>query len=110
MSACMIGGSVVMLHPRGLLDMEYLSNTIEKCGVTFLPLVPSLARPLFEQLQSVDWSGRSEDSGVGSGLNSGGSGGGSKSSSVNRIRSVNRIAFVGDALFSNNTAHIPNMC
>ena len=39
----MLGATVVMIKPHGLLDIDYLAKTICKHKATFLPLVPSVA-------------------------------------------------------------------
>ncbi|CAF1575306.1 unnamed protein product, partial [Adineta ricciae] len=47
----MIGGSLVLLHPSGHLDLEYLSAAIFCHNVTYLAGVPSLALLLCDYLE-----------------------------------------------------------
>lgn len=37
----MLGSSLVLLHPQGHLDLNYLSKTIQQHNVTFFCIVPS---------------------------------------------------------------------
>jgi non-ribosomal peptide synthetase component F len=37
----MLGSSLVLLHPQGHLDIDYLSTTIQQHNVTFFSVVPS---------------------------------------------------------------------
>ena len=43
----MIGTTVIMLHPQGNYDFEYLSMHIERKQITFLYTVPTLLQLLF---------------------------------------------------------------
>jgi non-ribosomal peptide synthetase component F len=47
LSIVMIGGTLIMLRPRGLLDLEYLSHIIEEKQITCMNSVPSLLHSLF---------------------------------------------------------------
>ena len=46
----MLGGSLVLLHPQGQLDLDYLSTTVQRYNVTFFSVVPSLMSILFDHL------------------------------------------------------------
>lgn len=41
MGSLMVGSSLVLLRPQGHLDVDYLSETIQKHNVTFFCIVPS---------------------------------------------------------------------
>ncbi len=43
----MNGASLVMLHPRGTIDFEYLSNILDNKQITHMHTVPSLLRSFF---------------------------------------------------------------
>jgi non-ribosomal peptide synthetase component F len=43
----MIGATLIMLRPRGLMDFEYLTDVLEKKQITCLTSVPSLFYSLF---------------------------------------------------------------
>ena len=43
----MIGATLVMLHPRGTLDFEYLSTILQKKQITFMQSAPSLLHRFF---------------------------------------------------------------
>lgn len=53
MGILILGGSVVMLHPAGILDLEYLASTIRTKQITYIQAVPSLLRALFNFLTEV---------------------------------------------------------
>ena len=42
-----IGATIVMLHPGGLLDFDYLSNVLYNKQVTYILSVPSLFQSFF---------------------------------------------------------------
>lgn len=42
-----IGGTVIMLHPEGILDMEYLATQFLRKQITYVLAVPSLLRAFF---------------------------------------------------------------
>ena len=41
------GASLVMLHPRGTIDFEYLSKVLDKKQITYMHTVPSLLHSFF---------------------------------------------------------------
>jgi non-ribosomal peptide synthetase component F len=43
----MTGATLVMLRPRGTLDLEYLSTVFEKKQITYMQTVPSLLHTFF---------------------------------------------------------------
>jgi non-ribosomal peptide synthetase component F len=43
----MFGAALIMLHPRGNIDFEYLSAVLEKKQVTYINSVPSLFHSFF---------------------------------------------------------------
>ena len=43
----MNGATLVMLHPRGTLDFEYLSTILAKKQITYMHTVPSLLHSFF---------------------------------------------------------------
>jgi len=45
-----LGGSLVLLHPHGQLEFDYLSKTIQQHNVTFFNIVPSLMSILSDYL------------------------------------------------------------
>ena len=47
----MNGATVVMLHPRGNIDFDYLSTTLLKKQITFMYTVPSLFQSIFTHLE-----------------------------------------------------------
>jgi non-ribosomal peptide synthetase component F len=47
MGILIIGGTLVMLHPGGILDFEYLGSVFKKKQITYIQTVPSLLRSLF---------------------------------------------------------------
>jgi non-ribosomal peptide synthetase component F len=47
----MHGATVVMLHPRGTIDFEYLSTILAKKQITYMKTVPSLLHSYFTFLQ-----------------------------------------------------------
>jgi non-ribosomal peptide synthetase component F len=47
----MIGATLIMLHPRGLLDLEYLTQVLEKKQITCMTSVPSLFDSLFHFME-----------------------------------------------------------
>ena len=42
-----IGGTVIMLHPEGILDLQYLAATFMNKQITYMQAVPSLLRVFF---------------------------------------------------------------
>jgi non-ribosomal peptide synthetase component F len=49
-----IGATLIMLRPRGLLDLQYLTQVLEKKQITCMTSVPSLFHSLFHFLE--DWN------------------------------------------------------
>ena len=47
MGTLMIGATLVMLHPRGNIDLEYLSTIMQTKQITFLYTVPTLLQVFF---------------------------------------------------------------
>jgi non-ribosomal peptide synthetase component F len=47
----MIGATLTMLHPRGLLDLEYLTQVLEEKQITCMTSVPSLFDSLFHFME-----------------------------------------------------------
>ncbi|CAF3976110.1 unnamed protein product, partial [Adineta steineri] len=45
--ALMHGATLVMLHPRGTIDFDYLSNIVQMKQITYILMVPSLLRSFF---------------------------------------------------------------
>ena len=43
----MTGATVVMLHPRGTIDFDYLSEVLDKKQITYMHTVPSLLYTFF---------------------------------------------------------------
>ena len=46
-----IGASLVMLHPRGTIDFDYLTRILYKQQITYVHAVPSLLYHLFTFLE-----------------------------------------------------------
>ena len=46
-----IGASLVMLHPRGTIDFDYLTRILHKQQITYMHAVPSLLYHLFTFLE-----------------------------------------------------------
>ena len=49
----MNGGSLVMLHPSGTIDFEYLSKVLDKKQITSMNSVPSLLLQFFRVYRTV---------------------------------------------------------
>jgi non-ribosomal peptide synthetase component F len=47
MGTLIIGGSLIMLRPGGILDFDYLSSVFKKKQITYIQTVPSLLRIFF---------------------------------------------------------------
>ena len=43
----MSGASLIMLHPRGTIDFDYLCKVLEKKQITYMHTVPSLIYSFF---------------------------------------------------------------
>ena len=52
----MIGATVVMLRPRGNIDLEYLSTVMQTKQITFLYTVPTLLQSIFNFIRETDKS------------------------------------------------------
>ena len=50
MGILIVGGSLIMLRPGGILDLEYLATVFRKKQITYIQAVPSLLRALFSFL------------------------------------------------------------
>lgn len=48
-----LGGSLVLLHPQGQLDVDYLSTTLQRHNVTFFSVVPSFMSILCNYLHQI---------------------------------------------------------
>ena len=48
-----LGGSLVLLHPQGQLDLEYLSTSLQRHNVTFFSVVPSFMSTLCDLLSEM---------------------------------------------------------
>jgi non-ribosomal peptide synthetase component F len=47
----MNGATLVMLHPRGTIDFEYLSQILDRKQITYMHSVPSLLYHFFTHIQ-----------------------------------------------------------
>jgi non-ribosomal peptide synthetase component F len=45
-----LGGSLVLLHPQGQMNLEYLSTALQRYNVTFFSVIPSLMIVLCDYL------------------------------------------------------------
>ncbi len=57
MGILMIGATLIMLHPEGTIDFEYLSTVLQKKQITCMASVPSLYHSFFafaEEYNSVN--------------------------------------------------------
>jgi non-ribosomal peptide synthetase component F len=45
------GAALVMLHPRGTIDFEYLSEVLDRKQITYMHSVPSLLYHFFKYIQ-----------------------------------------------------------
>ena len=50
MGILILGGSLIMLRPGGILDLQYLALTFRKKQITYIQAVPSLLQTLFNCL------------------------------------------------------------
>ena len=48
------GASLIMLHPKGTTDFEYLSKVLDKKQITYIHTVPSLLHSLFAFIEQYD--------------------------------------------------------
>ena len=46
----MLGATLILLHPHGNVDLDYLSTTLQQHQVTFFSVVPSLMTGLLDYL------------------------------------------------------------
>jgi len=54
LGSLMIGATLIMLHPRGIMDFGYFSTALEKKQVTFINTVPSLFHSFFTFLKETN--------------------------------------------------------
>lgn len=54
MGALMAGASLIMLHPRGNIDFEYLSHVLKNRQISFIDAVPSVLEAFFIFLRDND--------------------------------------------------------
>jgi acyl-coenzyme A synthetase/AMP-(fatty) acid ligase len=47
----MIGATMIMIHPEGNIDFDYLSKILEKKQVTYMQTVPSLLYSIFTYVE-----------------------------------------------------------
>jgi non-ribosomal peptide synthetase component F len=47
MGILVIGGTLIMLHPGGIIDFEYLASIFRKKQITYIQTVPSLLQAFF---------------------------------------------------------------
>jgi non-ribosomal peptide synthetase component F len=47
MGTLIIGGTLIMLRPDGILDLEYFASVLKKKQITYIQAVPSLLRTFF---------------------------------------------------------------
>ena len=47
MGTLIIGGTLIMLHPGGVLDFDYLATVFEEKQITYIQAVPSLLQAFF---------------------------------------------------------------
>ncbi|CAF3541267.1 unnamed protein product, partial [Adineta steineri] len=47
MGTLQLGGTLIMLHPDGILDLEYFASVLARKQVTYIQAVPSLLRAVF---------------------------------------------------------------
>jgi non-ribosomal peptide synthetase component F len=47
MGILIIGGTLIMLRPRGILDFEYLASIFKEKQITYIVTVPSLLQSFF---------------------------------------------------------------
>ena len=51
-----IGATLVMLHPDGILDLEYMADIFNKKQITYMQVVPSLLQSIFTFLKEENLS------------------------------------------------------
>jgi non-ribosomal peptide synthetase component F len=47
MGMLIIGGTLIMIRPGGILDFEYLASVFKKNQITYVQIVPSLLQAFF---------------------------------------------------------------
>ena len=47
----MIGSSLIMLHPRGIMDFDYLASVMKEKNITCITTVPTIINNFFTFLQ-----------------------------------------------------------
>jgi non-ribosomal peptide synthetase component F len=45
-----VGAALVMLHPKGMMDFDYLAEVLKTKYITFMHAVPTLVHSLFDYL------------------------------------------------------------
>ncbi|CAF4030987.1 unnamed protein product, partial [Adineta steineri] len=56
LGALLVGGTLIMLHPGGTIDFDYLSEILQKKQITYLHTVPSLLHSFFTSVeQNNNW-------------------------------------------------------
>ncbi|CAF4066371.1 unnamed protein product, partial [Rotaria magnacalcarata] len=74
----MLGATLILLHPHGNMDFEYLSSTLEQHQVTFFSVVPSFMNALLDHLMDNNrWL---------------------------RLSSIRSFGFLGEAIINSNVA------
>ncbi|CAF3893426.1 unnamed protein product, partial [Adineta steineri] len=51
MGTFVIGGTLIMLHPRGIMDFDYLANVFKEKNITCITTVPTIINNFFSYLQ-----------------------------------------------------------
>lgn len=54
MGSLMIGATIIMLHPRGTVELDYLAVIMRNKQITFMHSVPSLIRSFFVFLKETN--------------------------------------------------------
>ncbi|CAF4220015.1 unnamed protein product, partial [Adineta steineri] len=50
----MIGSSLIMLHPRGIMDFDYLSSVLKEKNITCITTVPTIINNFFTYMQQTN--------------------------------------------------------
>jgi non-ribosomal peptide synthetase component F len=56
MGTLSFGGTVIMLHPDGILDFDYLASILNRKQITYMQVVPSLLQAFFRFLVEIHGS------------------------------------------------------
>jgi non-ribosomal peptide synthetase component F len=54
LGSLMIGSTLIMLHPGGTIDFDYLSEILNKKRITYMHTVPSLLQSFFTFIEQYD--------------------------------------------------------